>query len=330
MSILDDIKNIEGLVESLEEVRKPEDLQNIIQNGKDIFDKNIDAVKNIPSELERWQDMAKDLGILSENTDLVAGAKDILFRNAVDLTKGTFLEGKLGLENLLSVNGSLLNKELSYFSIGGVKIDFVYNPNPRYETNAVSQPIISSTDIDRVSEDAENQNPTLSVRCVLKGEDRETRFEELNRLRETKTLNQVILNKTYDRMLITRLKPSYANTNDLEFTIEFENIFVAQLKRAAAKKAASNKAAATKGGNLAKTSVKANPKTAFDTISNNPTLAKITNMPIPEEQTPLPTLRDFVKEPMQNKIGFVTPLSYKSYDDYKENFLNKTSIGVIK
>lgn len=327
MSILDDIKNIEGLVDSMKDIRKPEDLQNIIQNGKDVFDKNIDAVKNIPGELERWQDMAKDLGILSENTDLVAGAKDFLFRNAVDLTKGTFSEGKLGLENLLSVKSSLVNKELSYFSIGGVKIDFVYNPNPRYETNAVSQPIISSTDIDRVSEDAENQNPTLSVRCVLKGEDRETRFEELNRLRETKTLNQVVLNKTYDRMLITRLKPSYANTNDLEFIIEFENIFVAQLKRANSKKQSTT---ATNAGNLAKTTSKANPKTAFDVVSNNPTLAKIANLPIPKEQTPLPTLMDFVKSPVQSTIGFVTPLAYKSYDDYKDKFLNKTSIGVAK
>lgn len=325
MSILDDIYGVDNLIEGFKDIRTPEDLQNTIQNGKDIFDKYITDIKNVPAELERWQNVAKVLGILSENTDFVNDAKDILFKQAVDMSKGTFLEGKLGLDNLLSTKESLLGLNASKMSIGGVMIDYVYNPNPEYETNTVSQPIISSSNIDNLSEHAENNNPTLTMRVFLKGEDRQTRFDEINQLRETKQIVQVVTNQVYDRMIITRLKPRYNNTiNGLEFQIELENVFIAQLQRTASKRADNKN---IKGGNLAKSAPKTN---AFEVIKDNPRLAEITRMPIPKEQKPFPTMQDFVKDPIQNNIGFQSPLNYNSYSDYKKEFLEKTYIGVAK
>lgn len=320
MSILNDIYGVDNLINSMKDIRKPEDLQNTIQSGKDIFDKYITDLKNIPAELERWQDVAKDLGILSENTDFINEAKDIFFREAFDTTKGTFLEGKLGLENLMSSKESLLGLNPSKMSIGGVTIDYVYNPNPEYETNTVSQPIISSSNIDNLSEHAENNNPTLSMRFFLKGDDRQSRFDEINQLRETKQIIQVITNQVYDRMIITRLKPRYNNTiNGLEVQIELENVFIAQLQRTASKRTNNSKTnlAKSKGGIKSK---------GQDPFIKNATPWYEQDKPIPEQQKPFPTLIDMTKGP--ENLGFATKLKYKS--NAEREMFRESYIGVAK
>lgn len=320
MSILDDIYGVDNLIEGFKDIRTPEDLQNTIQNGKDIFDKYITDIKNVPAELERWQNVAKDLGILSENTDFVNDAKDILFKQAVDMSKGTFLEGKLGLDNLLLTKESLLGLNASKMSIGGVTIDYVYNPNPEYETNTVSQPIISSSNIDNLSEHAENNNPTLTMRVFLKGEDRQTRFDEINQLRETKQIVQVVTNQVYDRMIITRLKPRYNNTiNGLEFQIELENVFIAQLQRTASKRVDNSKT------NLSKSKGGAKFKGQDPFVKNTKAWYE-QDKPIPPQQKPFPTLIDMTKGP--ENLGFASPLKYKNKAErelYRESF-----IGVAK
>lgn len=314
MSILDDIYGANNLIDDFDNIRNPEDLQNVIQGGRDIFDKYVTDIKNVPAELERWQNVAKDLGMLSENTDYVNDAKDILFRQAVDMSKGTFLEGKLGLENLMSSKESLLGLNASKMSIGGVTIDYVYNPNPEYETNTVSQPIISSSNIDNLSEHAENNNPTLTMRVFLKGEDRQSRFDEINQLRETKQIIQVVTNQVYDRMIITRLKPRYNNTiNGLEFQIELENVFIAQLQRTASKRTDNPKT------NLAKSK-------GQDPFVKNAKAWYEQDKPIPPQQKPFPTLIDMTKGP--ENLGFASPLKYKTTAEremYRESY-----IGVAK
>lgn len=296
MSILNDIYNADKVIEELKNIRSPEDLQFTIQNAKDIFDKYATDVKGVVSELERWQDMAKDIGILSEGTDYVNQAQDILLNTAIDLTKGSCLEGKLGLENLLLSKNKLLSKETSYFTIGGVKIDYVFRPAPEYETETSSQPIVSSGNIDRLSENAENQNPTLRIRCILKGEDRVTRFKQINQIRENKQIIKVVINEVFDRMIITRLKPNYDNsTNSLEFSIDLENIFVAQLKRSATRR--NNAIKSSKS--VDKTKVK-----GFDPYVKN--VEKLKPQPLPKEQEPLPDFKDVLYD-YKNNYGVGSP-----------------------
>lgn len=225
-------------------------------------------------------------------------AKDLLFRNAFDNSQGVIKEGIGGLKNILSEKDNLLNQKIDVYSIAGIKIDGVYNPNPTFETYTYSQPIVSSENVDNLSEHAENTNPILTIKCVLRGEDRQTRLDNLNKIRESKKIIQVIVNKVYDKMLITKIKPNYTNsTNDLEFTIELENVFVAQLKRVV------NKKQISKQPNLAKRELTG--KDPF--IKNLETLTQ--EEPIPQQQKALPSMVDMVKTPAY--IGNITPLAYE-------------------
>lgn len=306
MSILNDIYNADKVIEELKNIRSPEDLQFTIQNAKDIFDKYATDVKGVVSELERWQDMAKDIGILSEGADYVNQAQDILLNTAIDLTKGSCLEGKLGLENLLLSKNKPLSKETSYFAIGGVKIDYVFRPQSEYETETSSQPIISSSNIDRLSENAENKNPTLRIRCILKGEDRETRFKQINQIRENKQIIKVVINEVFDRMIITRLKPNYDNsTNSLEFSIDLENVFIAQLKRSAVRRNESIKKSKNVKPNLEI------PNTIYN-VDNVLTELERPNLQRIEKSK---ALQDMIK-PEKRKTGITTPIKLKEDSRY--------------
>ncbi len=304
MSVLKDIFEVDKLTEQFKEIRSPEDLQKLIQSGRDVFDKHITELKNIPSELERWQSVAQELGILSENTDYVNFAKDTLFQQAIGGTKGTFLEGRLGLENLLSVNNQLLEKNVSQYSIGGIKIDYLYTPKPDYSTRAYSQPIVSSSNIDTLSEHAENENTTVTINCILTGDDARARFNNINQLRENKAIIQIIADEVYNQAIITRLRPKPENSIDeLEFSIEIEQIFVAQLKRVSVAKSP-----AKTGGNLAK-------QTTSKKLPYGPTIGGLYKMqnPIPPELKPTPTLYDMVRA--NDKIGYTAPLTFdKKYN----------------
>lgn len=313
MSILDDIYNANNLLDSIKDIRRPEDLQQTIQGGKDIFDKYITDLKNIPAELERWQDVAKDLGFLSENTDFVNDAKDLLFKTALDNTTGIFKEGIGGLKNIMSSNVDKFGVKIEMYSVGGIKIDYLYEVSPTYETYTVTQPIISKSNLDVLSEDAENTNPSLKFRCILKGNDKQTRFDNLNSIRESKKILQVVANKLYDKMLITRLKPIYTNTEDLEFEIELEEVFVAQLKRTEAKKET------TKTANKAKSKANVNKSVS----KNMEPLVKIP--PIPPQQKPDIGMNDYVKN--MSNLGFVTPVNFTSYEEYEKRMYKTSYIG---
>ena len=310
MSVLKDMFEVDNLIDKFESISDPEDLSDLIQSGKDVFDKHITELKNIPSELERWQSVAQELGVLSENTDYVSTAKDLFLEQAINMSKGTMLEGRLGLENILASKNALLEKENYTFSIGGVKIDYMYNPSPDYSTRAYSQPIVSSSNIDVLSEHAENENTVIQINCILTGDDFQSRFNQINQMRENKQIIQVVANEVFDRVIITRLRPKYDNTvGSLEFSIELENIFVAQLKRAISRKPN------VTSKNLAKPNAKKNNLPYGPTIGG---AYKLKN-PIPPEIKPLPTLNDILKR--SEKIGYVAPLKFK--DVYKEKYGGK-------
>ena len=71
----------------------------------------------------------------------------------------------------------------------------------------------------------------INATCILKGNNIEERFTSICNIRENKQIIKVILNKVYEKLLITSIKPKYKNSEDLEFDISFENLFIAQFKR---------------------------------------------------------------------------------------------------
>lgn len=281
MPSLNDLFKVDETLENFKNIRSPEDLLSTIQGAKDIFSSYASQLKKIPNDLMRWENTLKSLGLLSENTDMVSGDKDILFKEVYNLTQGTILEGKLGLEKIIS-NKNYFDKSLIY-SIDGIKLDYVYNLKPTYITSSASTPIVSSKDIDRLNEHAENENPTYSMQVGLKGDDADRRFEQILSLKNSKKLVKVITNKVFEKVLIKKISLTYNNKEGILFDISFEDVFVAQLKRTANR-------LVVKGADVTET---ASPTTP--------------------EQVPTD---DVVKETLSEtkSLGIVTPITYGRYN----------------
>lgn len=273
---LRDLFEIDTLLENFENIRTPEDLQYTIQSAQDVFSKYAAYIKKIPSDLERWQDTLKNLGVLSENTDIVSEAKDMIFTSVYNASKGTIFEGKLGLESLLKSEKT----QNLYYSIGNIKIDYVYNLKPRYRTRAESQPIVSSKDLDRLNEHAENENPVYTMQVGLKGDDVERRFSQILSLKDSKKIIKIVTSEVVEKCLITDISLTRNNMSGIIFDITFQNVFIAQLKR-----------------------------TANRLIINTETTAEEV---IPAQQE---VKNETVKETVSNTnyIGIVTPITYQNY-----------------
>lgn len=278
---LKDLFEVDTLLENFENIRSPEDLQYTIQSAQDVFSRYGSYLKKIPADLSRWETTLKNLNLLSENTDVISEAKDMIFRQTYNLTKGTILEGKLGLEDILKSN----QEESLYYSLGNIKLDFVYDVKPVYQTRAESRPIISRQNIDRLNEHAENENPTFSMQVGLKGDDADRRFTQILALRDNKQIVKIVTEKVFEKCLITRISLTYSNAKDIVFDITFQNVFIAQLKRTANRLVIST-----------------NKEPVIDNVE-----------PIPSEQVPAD---EDIQESLSatKSLGIVTPITYQSYN----------------
>lgn len=282
MAKLKDLFEVDRLLDDFKNIRTPEDLSATVQSAQDVVSGYASQIKKVPADLERWESTLQHLGILSENTNMVSGAKDILFKQVYDSTKGTILEGKLGLEKLIKSKGE---KTPLYYSVGGVKIDYIFDLKPRYTVKDESQPIVSSKDLDRLNEYAESENPTYSMRCGLKGDDAERRFEQILSLTNSKVITRVIANKVFDRVLINVLSPRYTNADGIGFDISFKNVFVAQLKR-----------------------------TANRLIIKSDT--PVVETPTPTTPQQIPATKEVQESLAETKsLGIVTPITYQNYQN---------------
>lgn len=273
---LRDLFRVDTLLENYNNIRTPEDLQYTIQSAQDVFSKYASYLNKIPNDLERWQDTLNNLGVLSENTDVVSEAKDMIFASVYNASKGTIFEGKLGLEGLLKSEKT----ETSYYSVGGIKVDYIYNLKPRYRTRAESQPIVSSRDLDRLNEHAENENPVYSMQIGLKGDDAERRFGQILGLKDSKKIIKIVTDEVVEKCLITDISLTRNNLSGIIFDITFQNVFIAQLKRTANR-------------------LILNTETDVDDV-------------IPAQQE---VKNDNVKEMVSNTnfVGIVTPITYQNY-----------------
>lgn len=278
---LKDLFEVDTLLENFENIRSPEDLQYTIQSAQDVFSRYGSYLKKIPADLSRWETTLKNLNLLSENTDVISEAKDMIFRQTYNLTKGTILEGKLGLEDILKSN----QEESLYYSLGNIKLDFVYDVKPVYQTRAESRPIISRQNIDRLNEHAENENPTFSMQVGLKGDDADRRFTQILALRDNKQIVKIVTEKVFEKCLITRISLTYSNAKDIVFDITFQNVFIAQLKRTANRLVIST-----------------NKEPVIDNVE-----------PIPSEQVPAD---EDIQESLSatKSLGIVTPITYQGYN----------------
>lgn len=278
---LKDLFEVDTLLENFDNIRSPEDLQYTIQSAQDVFSRYGSYLKKIPADLSRWETTLKNLDLLSENTEVISEAKDMIFRQTYNLTKGTILEGKLGLEDILKST----QEESLYYSLGNIKLDFVYDVKPVYQTRAESRPIISRQNIDRLNEHAENENPTFSMQVGLKGDDADRRFTQILALRDNKQIVKIVTEKVFEKCLITRISLTYSNAKDIVFDITFQNVFIAQLKRTANRLVIST-----------------NKEPVLDNVE-----------PIPSEQVPAD---EDIQESLSatKSLGIVTPITYQGYN----------------
>lgn len=300
MALLKDMFEVDSIIEGFEKIKTPEQLLEVVQKSQDVFDKYISFVKKVPSDLARWEDTLKNMDILIENSNIVSSTADKVFDSINTATKGTILEGKLGLENLISSKNK--EKQTLGISIGDIKVDYINEIKPKYTTTTESQPIISMQNIDRLNEHAENENTTYKLEVALRGEDAETRFKQINALRSEKRIIRVVGTEVYDQCLITGIERTIDNKNGVVFEITLENIYIAQLKRTANRYVPKS----TKVG-AKKDIVEKVAKTDPAPIVEPP-------KPVTPQQKPTLTAKELYKE--NTRQGVTTPARYKKRSSF--------------
>lgn len=232
MSILSGSIKFRDYKNKIPSIQGPDELQNVIQEAKDLAETYVYDLKGVPRQLNRWLEYSKELGLYSNNTDNPILANSTLF---AETKKGAEQQCGIAEERLIAKMQELEARrqvtELLYF-IGDVGIDYLYNPNPSYSTSAISQPIVTNQSPERLNEDAENDNTTISTTIILEGDDRGARLNQLLEYRNKKRLVKCVFNKVYESMLITGINPEYDGTeNSITVGISFENLFVATAQR---------------------------------------------------------------------------------------------------
>lgn len=300
MANLKDLFEIDTILENFHKIRTPEQLLGAIQSAQDVFDKNIAYIRKVPNDLARWETTLKNIGILSENTNVVSEARDTIFRTVHNATKGTILEGKLGLESLISEGNA--EKQTLAQSIGDVKVDYVFYLKPKYKTTTTSQPIISSKNLDRLNEHAENENDVYIMSVGLKGQDAERRFQQINSIRTEKQIIRIVANRVLDQCLITDISTTEDNKSGIILDITLQNVYIAQLKRTANRYV---------------------PKTVSPTGENTPTKEVTSANPTPSVEPPKPvepqqipklSAKELYKENITS--GIKTPMRYKKRTNF--------------
>jgi len=238
VSIISDMKRFKDIGTQIEniditDIDSPESLETAIQEAKDIAENYLFEMKAIPGRLQRWADVLKDIGIYTAATDVEDLAQETLLGEIKTEATSDMEDAQTYLTEALEETESLRASTATQYDIGGVAIDYLYNPNPVESTDTISQSIVSSENVDRANEDAEHNNTTLTATVVLSGDDRTTRLNQIRTMRKNKELITVVFNETYDKMLIKNISPKFDGSDSIEVDITFENLFVQTLQRTA-------------------------------------------------------------------------------------------------
>jgi len=229
VSILSDIDKLTKYRDVIPDIKSPDKLIDTIRNTKDVASRYAYDLKDIPRQLKSYEDVLVDIGLFSKATDVESQAKELYESMVPEGVKTTINSAisKLGFLNFDKQSRS--SKFTSYF-IEDVKIDKLFNPNPRYSSSTVSQPIVSSQAVDRLDEDIENDNTTISMKIYLEGDNREERLKKLLIYRENKKIVKAVLDVVYDKVAIKDISPVKDGSNVLEIDIELESLFIATLQ----------------------------------------------------------------------------------------------------
>lgn len=226
--ILPDIYLLESLSEKLKNIENPETLNYVIQQSKDIVDNYVNELRGIPQELNQWIDTIENIKVLSISTEVNEFAKDLYIKNSTNGIINCLENATSGLNDLLKSNVKTF--ENSLFTINDIPIDYVFTISPTHKLRSISQPIVSEkTDVDRLNEDAENENDVYNFSISLTGTDRIERYKKIVALKEQKKLNKFIFNEVYEQMLITNITLDITNKDILALQISTEKVFVASL-----------------------------------------------------------------------------------------------------
>lgn len=238
MSIISDMKKFKTIGEQIEniditDIDSPEALESAIQQAQDIAENYLFEMRAIPGRLQRWADVLKDLTIYTEAVDTEELAQEAILTSVKTEVITDMEDAQAKLADALEEIESSRASQATIYDIGGIAIDYLYNPNPIESTDTVSQSIVSSQNLDKLNEDAEHNNTTLSATIILSGDDRMTRLNQIRALRKSKSIITVVFNEVYDQMLITGISPKFDSSDSIEVEISFENLFVQTLQRTA-------------------------------------------------------------------------------------------------
>lgn len=226
--ILPDIYLLENLLEKTKHIENPETLSYVVQESKDIVDNYVNELRGIPQEINQWIDTIENITGLSISSDIPDFAKKIYMENSKNGIINCLGKATIGLNNLLKSNEIIYQDSL--FTINDIPIDFVFSVSPNHKLRSISQPIFSEkTNIDRLNEDAENENDTYNFVISLYGEDRKERYKKIVALKENKKINKFVFDEVYEQMLITNISLEITNKEILRLQLSAEKVFVASL-----------------------------------------------------------------------------------------------------
>lgn len=226
--ILPDMYLLENLIKELKNIKNPETLSYVVQQSKDVVDNYVNELRGIPQELNQWMDTIENITGLSLSTEVSDFAKDLYTKNSTNGIINCLGKATSGLSDLLKSNTTTFKDSL--FTINDIPIDYVFTVSPNHKLRSISQPIISEkTDVDRLNEDAENENDTFNFTISLTGTDRTERYKKIVALKEQKKLNKFVFNEVYEQMLITNITLDITNKDILALQISAEKVFVASL-----------------------------------------------------------------------------------------------------
>ena len=229
MSILSDINKFTEYKDIIPKVKDSTELVGVIRDAKDLASHYAYDLKGIPNQLKSYEDVLVDIGLYSKATEVEDQAKE-LYETIVPTGVQTVIDSAISKLGFLNFDKQSSSTKFSTYFIEDVKIDKLFNPNPSYSSTTVSQPIVSSATVDRVNEDMENDNTTVSMKIYLEGSNQEARLQQLLTYRADKQLVKAVLDVVYDQVIIKNVNPYKDGSNVMEIDLEMEELYIATLQ----------------------------------------------------------------------------------------------------
>lgn len=115
--------------------------------------------------------------------------------------------------------------------INDIKIDWVSNI-PTVRSSELTEHPVELQEIDNITSHIKNDLPEFSLQCILTGDDRNYKFERINKIWEEKAEVTIKGDKIIENLRITYLEEDSKASNAIEFEIYFKKIVVAKHKTA--------------------------------------------------------------------------------------------------